>query len=326
MSTDTTRPAESEVRGYIGRFCNWGRWGDDDQLGTINFISDAVRVDASRLISLGVAVSCSREIATGPSVEDAPGSSFPQRRMLSTGEELDDPARIASPGSTADGGLTTAAEFVGYEAHGYRLTHLDGLSHAFWGRRMFNGVAAERVNSHQGAGWHGIENFRDGIVTRGLLVDIPRFRGVRWLESGDGVSGDELCAVLAAQAVEVRTGDALLLRTGYGRKRRERGGDSPEVGSAGWEASCLPHMYEWQIAICGADVAQDIRPSPYKEMRSPVHSVGLTAMGMPLLDNADLERLAAQCEAANRWEFFLSIAPLAVVGATSSAVNPIAIF
>jgi kynurenine formamidase len=319
-------PSEEDVLHYFERFSNWGRWGEDDQLGTTNHITPAVRADAARLISSGMAISCSRPIETGTTAEDAPGSASPQRFMLRSGEGLRDPARVPPPGFAADDRLAAASEYVGYAAHGYRITHLDGLSHAFWDNQMYNGVPAERVNAHQGAGHHGIENYQDGIVTRGVLVDVPRHRGVPWLEPGDGVTGPELCTILAAQDVDVRAGDALLLRTGYGRRRAELGADSPNTGSAGWAASCLPLFHEWQISLCGADTAQDIRPSPYSGVRSPIHAVGLVAMGMPLIDNADFERLATHCAAQHRWAFFFTVAPLAVSGSTSSAVNPLAVF
>jgi hypothetical protein len=258
--------------------------------------------------------------------EDAPSAAAPHRFMLRTGEGLGDNERIPPPGLLPNDRFTTASEYLGFAAHGYRMTHLDSFSHAFWDRQMYNGISAELVNSHQGASQHGIESFIGGIVTRGVLVDAPRYRGVDWMEPGEGVTADELHAILGAQSIEVRPGDALLLRTGYGLKRLTVGVDRPEVGSPGWHASCLREMHEWQISICGADVAQDVRPSVFETLRSPIHAVGLVAMGMPLIDNADLEQLAVYCAKVQRWEFFFTLAPTAAIGATSSLVNPLAIF
>jgi hypothetical protein len=191
---------------------------------------------------------------------------------------------------------------------------------------MYNDRPAERVTADQGAVEHDITAMRGGIVTRGVLVDAARHRGVPWLMPGDGVTDAEVRAILSAAGLEVSQGDALLLRTGYGRKRREQGPDAPGSGHAGWHASCLPSLHGWGVSLLGADTAQDVAPSGYPAVRLPVHAVGIVAMGMPLLDNADLEELARQCELERRWEFFFTVAPLPFIGSTSSAVNPLAIF
>ena len=317
---------EDELLRYFDLLSNWGRWGPDDHLGTINHITDETRRAAAGLIQKGIAVSCARTIDFGPTPEDVRDASPPQRFMIRSGEGLGDSERVAPGGFAPNSRLAAAAEYVGYAAHGYRITHLDGFSHAFWEKRMYNGVAAEYVTSHLGATRHGIENFGAGIVTRGVLVDVPRHRGIDWMQPRDGLSAVELRAILAAQAVQPRQGDALLLRTGYGAKRRSAGPDQPEAGSAGWDASCLPLFHDWQIAICGSDTAQDARPPIFDNVPSPIHAVGLVAMGMPLIDNADFEELARCCADLERWEFFFTVAPLVVRGGTSSAVNPLAIF
>jgi hypothetical protein len=317
---------EAELLGYFGRLSNWGRWGADDSKGTVNHITEAGRVRAAALIRSGVTVSCAWPIDPGPSAADEPGSIPPQRFMLRTGQGLADAGRVPRDGIALDDRQNGAAEYLGYAPHGYRITHLDGLSHIFWDRMMYNGLPAERVSAHKGAVAHDIGTVRDGIVTRGVLVDAARHRGVPWLMPGDGVTGTELRAILSSAGITVRPGDALLLRTGYGRKKREQGDDAPGRGHAGWHASCLPSLHEWGVSMLGADTAQDVVPSGYPAVRVPVHAVGITAMGMPLLDNADLEELARQCEQHQRWEFFFTLAPLAFTGSTGSAVNPLAIF
>jgi hypothetical protein len=323
---DDPGPTEEELLGYFTRLSNWGRWGPGDSLGTVNHITDSRRARAATLIRSGVAVSCARPIDPGPSADDGPDGVSPQRFMLRTGQGLADPGRVPRDGVAPGDRQEGAAEYLGYAAHGYRITHLDGLSHIFWDRMMYNGRPAERVSAYRGAVEHDITAVRGGIVTRGILVDAARHRGVPWLPAGDGVTGDELGAILDAAGITVRPGDALLLRTGYGRKRREQGDDVPGGGHAGWHASCLPSLHEWQVSMVGADTAQDVVPSGYATVRVPVHAVAITAMGMPLLDNADLEEVARQCEQQNRWEFFFTLAPLAFTGATGSAVNPLAIF
>jgi kynurenine formamidase len=319
-------PTEQELLGYFSRLCNWGRWGADDSKGTLNHITDAARARAAALIRTGAVVSCAWPIDPGPSVADEPGAIPPQRFMLRTGQGLADAERVPRDGIAPDDRQNGAAEYLGYAPHGYRITHLDGLSHIFWDRLMYNGRPAERVSAHRGATEHDITAQRGGIVTRGILVDAARYRGVSWLDAGDGVTGAELSAILDAAGLTVRPGDALLLRTGYGRKKREQGDDTPGKGHPGWRASCLPRLHEWGVSMLGADTAQDVVPSGYGSVRVPVHAVGITAMGMPLLDNADLEEVADQCERHNRWEFFFTVAPLPFTGATGSAVNPLAIF
>jgi Putative cyclase len=319
-------PTEEELLGYVTRLSNWGRWGPGDSLGTVNHITDSRRAEAARLIRSGVVVSCARPVSPGASADDGPGAVAPQRFMLRTGQGLADPDRVpregVAPGERQEG----AAEYLGYAAHGYRITHLDGLSHIFWDRMMYNGRPAERVSAHQGAVEHDITAVRGGIVTRGILVDAARHRGVPWLGPGDGVTDAELRAILSAAGITAGPGDALLLRTGYGRKRREVGADPPAAGQPGWHASCLPSLHDWSVSMVGADSAQDVVPSGYRAMRLPMHAVGIVAMGMPLLDNADLEELAVECERHERWEFFFTLAPLPFAGSTSSAVNPLAIF
>jgi kynurenine formamidase len=323
---DEPGPTEEELLGYFTRLSNWGRWGPDDRLGTVNHITDSGRARAAALIRSGVAVSCARPIDPGPSADDGPAGVAPQRFMLRTGQGLADPGRVPRDGVVPGDRQEGAAEYLGYAAHGYRITHLDGLSHIFWDGMMYNGRPAERVTAYRGAVEHDITAVRGGIVTRGILVDAARHRGVPWLEPGDGVTDAELRAILSAAGITAGPGDALLLRTGYGRKRREQGADAPAAGHPGWHASCLPSLHEWDVSLVGADTAQDVVPSGYPAVRLPVHAVGIVAMGMPLLDNADFEDLARQCGLHRRWEFFFTLAPLPFVGSTSSAVNPLAVF
>jgi kynurenine formamidase len=196
----------------------------------------------------------------------------------------------------------------------------------FWDGKMYNGYPAEWVTSRLGATRLDVTGTRDGIVTRGILVDVPRFRDVPWLEPGDAVTASEVTAILEAQAIVLEAGDALLLRTGLGRANRAEGAKSAvDGGQAGWHASCLPLFHDAGVALIGSDTAQDVIPSGYSLVRFPIHIVGIVAMGLWLMDNCDLEAIAAACEAAGRWEFCLAVAPLTFVGCTGSPVNPIAL-
>ena len=318
-------PSEEEVLGYVERLSNWGRWGTDDSLGCLNLITDAKRIEAAALIRHGRTVSCSWDIETGPRPDDT--GAPPLRYMVTTGEGVTEPDHLLSHGLLPTDRQSGASEFLGLEYHGFRVTHLDALSHIFLGDRMYNNFPSSWVASPYGATRNAVTAAREGIITRGLLVDVPRHRDVPWLEPGEGVSREELEEILAAAGCEVRSGDALLLRTGYGRRRAERGPDRVgRVGRAGWQASCLPFFHEHDIAFIGADTAQDVVPSGYERVRVPIHAVGIVAMGLWLLDNCNLEPLAQVCEELGTAEFALLVAALPFAGATGSPVNPIAVF
>ena len=193
---------------------------------------------------------------------------------------------------------------------------------------MYNGVPASEVSAVSGANRLAVTVARQGIVTRGILLDVARSRGVDWLEPGVAVTPDDLNHTAAECGVEPSLGDAVLLRTGYGARRRARGRENLRtVGSAGWDASCLPWLRERDIAVIGADTAQEVRPSPYPAFgHGPVHRVGIVAMGLWLVDNCDLEELAVTCERHGRWEFQFMLAPLPIEGGTGSPANPLAVF
>ena len=324
MPTEETLPTEEEVLEYFTSLSNWGRWGDDDVLGTLNLITDAKRVEASQLVRHGRTVSCAWDIDTGLQADDV--TAPPQRWMLTTGQGLTDEHRQLPPAILPTDRQAGVSEYLGMVYHGFRVTHLDALSHIFWDQKMYNGVPAELVSSSYGAAAHAVTNARSGIITRALLVDVPRHRGVNWLEPGEFVTPDEIEAILAAEGVEPAEGDALLLRTGYGRRRLEQGPDNVHaVGRAGWHASCLPYFHANGIAMIAADVAADVIPSGYQGVRIPIHAVGIAAMGLWLLDNCNLETLAETCAELGTWACEFIVAPLAFAGATGSPVNPLAV-
>ncbi|HZU78389.1 MAG TPA: cyclase family protein [Acidimicrobiales bacterium] len=325
MATTDVVPSEAEVLAYFDQLSNWGRWGPADRLGTLNHITPAKRREAARLVEEGKAISLAWEIDVHhqPEHTHAP----PLRHFLTTGEGLAEADRVLPPGIRPGDRQAGALEWIGMMFHGFSVTHLDALSHIFWDRRMYNGIPSNRVSAVAGAVEHAVTEVKDGIMTRGVLVDAPRHRGVEWLEPGEAVTAAEVESILAAEGVELEPGDALLLRTGYGRRKLERGPDDVAArGRAGWQASCLPLFWRESVSLIGADTAQDVIPSGYERVRIPIHSVGMVAMGLFLLDNCDLEELAATCERVGRWTFLLQLAPLRFVGATGSPVNPIAVF
>jgi kynurenine formamidase len=314
-------PTEDEVLSWFDSLSNWGRWGDDDELGTLNLVTPSKRIAATQLVRVGRTVSCAWDIGGKPPADQPFGP--PQRLMVQTGQGLADEHRVTAPyrrGDRASGAL----EHLGLVYHGHTVTHVDSLAHIFWDGKMYNGKPAELVTSTLGATHHAVTALKDGVQTRGVLLDVARVRGVGWLEPGEGVFPEDLEACETFTGMRVEEGDVILLRTGYGKKVREAGPDQVvRVGRAGWHAACLPWFRERGVAMIACDTAQDAQPSGYQAIRSPIHSVGIVAMGLWLLDNCDLEALSTACDELGRWEFLFTVAPLRWVGATGSPVNPV---
>ncbi|MFG1992821.1 cyclase family protein [Actinoplanes sp. NPDC048988] len=303
--------------GYFETLSNWGRWGADDQLGTLNHITDGVRLAAARSVRHGRSVSCAWQITTPGDMERSTNT-IPYAVDMPGAENM--PARFHSDRRW---GFTNERLAVTY--HGNTVTHLDAPSHLFWDGRLYNGRPHSAVDPDTGAAWAAVTAAADGIVTRGVLLDIAAVRGVPWLEPGEGAFPADLEQAERRQGVQVRPGDAVLLRTGYGRARRETG-DNAGFTQAGWHASCLPWLYEREVALIGADTPQDVQPSGYGDILMPVHAVGLVAMGLWLLDNCDLEACATTAAVLNQWDFHLTVAPLRLAATSGSPANPIATF
>jgi kynurenine formamidase len=169
---------------------------------------------------------------------------------------------------------------------------------------------------------------REGIVSRGVLLDLPRLRGVPWLEGGAEITPDELSAAEKAQGVRVESGDILLIAGGRDARREKEGPWSPlEGGLAGLHPECIPWLRERDVAVLGSDGVSDALPGRRIEgWPLPIHQCTLVAMGVHLLDNLMLGRLREACARNRRFEFLLTVAPLRVDRGTGSPVNPIAIF
>lgn len=298
----------ADVDALRRRLSNWGRWGPDDQLGALNHIRPEHRAAAAAGVRTGRTVSCARPLATTAAPENP---SPAQHHMLGT--------------HTEGGG----ADWIGVASHGYATSHLDALCHIFWDGKIYNGHPTEVVTAH-GAEQLGIHHLRDGVVGRGVLLDIPPVRGVDALEPGTPITVEDLEAAEAHAGLTVGTGDILLVRTGRWAWHREHGPWDPRQQLAGLHASCLPWLHEREVAMLGSDGVSDVHPSHVDPgdgapTRLPIHSVGIVAMGLHLLDNLDLDDLAAACAEESRWTFLLAVAPLIVVGGTASPVNPVAV-
>jgi kynurenine formamidase len=311
-------PTEEEVLGYFEACRNWGRWGDDDELGTLNHLTPEHRRRAAALVTEGRTVSCARLIPTHRAEEDFP---IPPLHLMTASGDLWTGA--ATPTDT----LQMAGDFIGLAFHGFAVTHVDSLCHIFRDGLMYNGRPAGAVSTMAGASVESVDVIRDGIVGRGVLLDIPRQRGVRWLEPGEGVFPDDLEAAEEAAGVRVGPGDILLVRFGAAALRQAEGPSRLVFERrAGLHAACVPWLHERQVAALGSDGAQDMFPSGYPEVRAPLHQIGIVAMGLWLIDNCDLEALADTCAELGRAEFLLSLGTLRIENGTGSPVNPIAVF
>lgn len=294
----------ADVAALHRELSNWGRWGARDQLGTLNLVTPAKRAAAAAGLRSGRSVSCARALDTAPSADNVR------------------PARHRMLGSARDG---HGADEIAVGSHGYAISHLDALCHIFREDGLYNGYPLESVTP-DGARELGLEAWRDGIVSRGVLLDAPRARGVRWLEPGEALHPEDLERCEAGCGVSVEEGDVLLVRTGRWACRAERGAWDPHERLAGLHASCLAWLRERGVAALGGDGVSDVVPSQVEGVRLPIHAVAIPTLGLPLLDNLDLERLATACADEGRWAFLLVVAPLVIEGGTASPVNPIALF
>lgn len=309
---------EAEVVGYLDTLSNWGRWGREDELGTINLITSAKRLAAARLVRDGVSVTCARPIVT----DITPDTTFQVMRfMVDSGEGRD----TASPERRRE--RRGAGEFIGMVFHGYTVTHVDTPAHFFWDGRIYNGRSCNLITSREGAGVEAVELLHDGVVSRGVLLDIARARDVPWLGPGEGVMPEDLDAAERASGARVEPGDILLVRTGYYARRLAEGPVNPAAaGSPGPHAMLLPWLRARDVAMFGSDTHNDVVPTPYPSIGFPFHIGALVGLGLWLIDNMNLEDLAHACAQRKRWEFLLVLAPLRLTKATGSPVNPIALF
>ena len=297
-----TPPSAEEYQAYKERFRNWGRWGDDDQLGTLNHITEETRRTAASLVREGRSISLANPIATARVISGHRNRSPADHRMF-----------IGAIGS---------GDYIGLAYHGFVNTHIDALCHIFSeDGQLYNGRPSSEVTD-EGAKTNSVDFWRDGIATRGVLYDIPRFRGDDYVAIDKPVHGWELEDVAKAEGVSPRAGDAVLVRSGYDAFWAANP-DFQEVWGAGVHASALEFLYEHNAALLGWDLQEAAGQELYGAL--PIHSIAIPYMGLLLLDNANFDRLAAACAELGRWEFQLVIAPLIVIGGTGSPVNPIAV-
>jgi kynurenine formamidase len=318
-------PTEDEVLEYFKTLSNAGRWGDDDQLGAMNFITSQKRLSATQLVKTGDAVSLAWEFDADSQPNDPVP---PTRAMLMNGQgiRVDNDSDDKTPPVRLRQGF--ASEAMGFTYHGSRITHIDALSHVSWDGKLYNNYLVDAaINPRQGARRLDVRGAQN-VVTRGILLDVPKHRGIRWVDEGEYITPDEVQSILATEGIDVEPGDILFLRTGNGRRMVEEGvrhmGSVP--GPAGYHVANMPFFHERGVAAIGADMPNDRNKSEYKTIPNPVHAVSLTTIGMWLIDNCNLERVAQACQEHGTSAFQLSLAALPFIGATGSPINPIAMF
>lgn len=311
---DRTPPTVEEYEGYKERLSNWGRWGDTDQLGTLNHITPDARRNAASLVRAGRSVSMAYTLATRP----GPRNPFPVAHYMRRHGNI-------------------AWDYIGMNYHGLENTHIDALCHISTSdgddAQLFNGRPASDV-AITGARSNSIDRFRDGIVTRGVLYDVPLFRGTDHVTMDTPVHGWELEDVAKSQGVEPQAGDAVIIRSGAASffaspdsmNTGSRGSATvPAPAAPGVHASALEFLYEHDASILVWDLQDDSNHDYPVPGGGALHYITLPYMGLPLLDNANLEQVAEICEAESRWEFMFMCAPLVIFGGTGSPVNPLAV-
>lgn len=296
----------ADVEKMMTSLSNWGRWGKDDELGTLNLITPKKRKQAAALVRSGVSISMAHD-AVKVKMDDS--TAFEHEVTLG-----------ANSGDVGGAGDRYAVQY-----HGFTHTHIDALCHIFYKGRMYNGFSSDLVK-RTGVGKLSINRVKNGIFTRAILMDMPALFGVRFLSGKQAIYPKHLEAWEKRAGIKVQPGDALLIHTGRWTRRNVEGAWKIMQDSAGLHASCLPWLKKRDVALIGSDLALDVMPSGIKKFELPVHCVVIVSMGMCILDVLDFRAIARECRQRKRWEFLLTVSPLAVEGGTGSPVNPIGTF
>ena len=316
---------------WIEELSNWGRWGDSDEIGALNLVTPEKIKEAASLVKSGVSVSLAQML--GPNImADGRRSPYQQTRRLPEGYE----ERMSTESWTA-----VPAEELTLPSHG-NASHLDGMAHNIHNGMFYNGFSYKEVTPENGATKGSIANLRHGIVTRGVLMDIPRLKGVPYLQADERIYVEDLEAWEERAGFKVTPGDALFIRVGHWALLRAEPGETSRscCPNAGLDPEVIPWLKERGVAVMGAESgAHDIQPSGYTggpmqhDVRvpgditdHPVHYFALIYLGIQMLDSLDLDALSEVAAQENRWEFQLVAAPLPINGGTGSPINPIAIF
>ena len=302
----TSTVSRAEFDRWMESISNWGRWGEDDELGTLNLVTPAKSKAAVALVQEGVTVSMALDLNT---VQDALNQN-PFRHSVATGKFS---------------GHDVAGDDYGVQYHGFAHSHIDGLPHFAHKGKLYNGFGFDTIKP-TGATKLGIHNLKNGIVSRAVLVDMAWFKEVDFLEPGTAITVADLEAWEQKTGVTVGSGDVLLVRTGRWERVRQKGQWNFLEAAAGMHASVAHWLKEQDVALIGCDGVSDVMPSGVEGLANPLHELVLVGLGMRILDNLNLDDVAQAAKARDRWEFLFVGAPLRVVGGTGSPLNPLAVF
>jgi len=301
----------AEFDALFDELCTWNRWREHPERGALNYVTPEQVAAAASLARTGVTVTLSRPL--------------PTERRADNPAPADHHMTMLTDVDIGSGSVRFTKDYIGADYHNDGHSHIDAFCHVAYRGRFYGGVPETAVTS-QGAEADGIEVLENGLLGRGVLLDIPRVRGVPWLEPGDHIYPDELEAAETGQGVEVRAGDILLVRAGHPRRLAELGPWDTRDARAGFHPTAMRFVAERRVAALGSDGNNDTAPSTTEGVGFPVHVLTLNAMGVHLFDWLQFEDLVAHCESTSHWDFLFVAAPLRVSGGTGSPLNPIAVF
>ncbi|MFF7974611.1 cyclase family protein [Streptomyces sp. NPDC007905] len=302
--------SEAAFRELYGRLRDQARDGTGDPRGALD------RLTPERMVAAAAEVRCGRSVSLAAPIETRPGPDSPEPAS----HRMTAPTHRETDGH----GLRFARDRFAMDVHGDVDSHLDALCHVIFDGELYGGVPASTVTP-DGAGALTLDLVRDGIVGRGVLLDIPRLRAVPWLDPGDDVTADDLVAAETAQRTTVGPGDLLFVRVGHRLRRRTLGAWDVAGARAGLHPTAMRFLAERRVSALGSDGNNDTAPSAVAEVPFPVHVLAVNAMGLHLMDYLDFEQLVPVCEQQGRWRFLCVVAPLRLPAATGSPVNPIAV-
>lgn len=315
---------------YIQRCCNWGRWGPHDQLGTVNLITPEKVREAVALVKVGKTISLTMPYdAQGPQTGYL-GRTNPQLYQLTSGPGY----LVGEQYSVETQTLTELRKSTGQPTAGYyddvlsmptqSGTQWDALCHFFWRGQMYNGHSAGDAGTG-GSRANGVQNYTGKIVTRGVFADLAEYRGVDSLDPGYAIAADDLDEYLAAKNLELRPGDALIIRTGFMAARRGNWEDYAGGSSPGLSLHTAPWIREKDIAAIATDTwGIEVLPNEI-DCLQPLHVVCLVHTGLAFGEMFDLDALSEDSKADGIYEFMFAASPLPVTGASGSPVSALAI-
>jgi len=305
LAQDKPAPTtKAEVDQWMTELSNWNRWGKDDQLGTLHLITPEKRKAALKLVRDGISISMAHTLDK---------EKFP-----------DNPRPVGQQMTLDAGGHAMDLYTIWY--HGSTITHIDALCHYSYDGKIYNGYNKAEKITENGCGVNGVENQKAGVITRGILIDIPLLRKVDYLDPPAAIYPADIEAWEKFAKVKIEPGDAVFLRTGRWVRRAKLGPWNVASSAAGWHASVMPLLHQRDIALLGNDGVQDVQPSGIAGVPRPIHQLAIVAMGLPLIDVMDLEAVAQECARRHKWEFLVTFSAVPMPGGTGFPINPIATF